>query len=78
MDCRNQSVLGSIPSGETEDFEAHKFDSYLAPLAQSAERTTFNRVVVGSSPTRGEERKRQIPEELECVEIFLVVGLTTR
>ena len=25
----------------------------LAPLAQSAERTTFNRVVVGSSPTRG-------------------------
>ena len=24
-----------------------------APLAQSAERTTFNRVVVGSSPTGG-------------------------
>ena len=39
-----------------------------APLAQSAERTTFNRVAVGSSPTGGEQRN------VNCASIFFIIA----
>ena len=51
---RLRSGGGSSYETTSDVFSVCLHRKIIAPLAQSAERTTFNRVAVGSSPTGGE------------------------
>ncbi len=42
-----------------------------ASLAQLVERTAFNRVVVGSNPTGGDNRFQSQPIEIDCRNAFI-------